>query len=129
MFNFMNHQKFGRTMLNVSKNIVNEIFNIIKTRINLFILELKEEKINFIQLLLISGLTVFFTAFGIISLIITIIWSINPQYRFIAIIINTVILFLLAILFGIWSVTKSRQLTLLCHTYKELEIDSELFRK
>ena len=72
------------------------------------------------------GLTMLFTAFGLMSLMVLIIWAVDAQYRLMAIGVTTGVLFLLAIIFGLWSLRKSRQSTLLHHTRKELETDRQL---
>ncbi|MDU7869670.1 MAG: phage holin family protein, partial [Pantoea sp.] len=78
------------------------------------------------QLLLMVGLTMLFTAFGLMSLMVLIIWAVDAQYRLMAIGITTGALFLLAIILGLWTLRKSRQSTLLRHTRKELDTDRSL---
>ncbi len=67
-----------------------------------------------------------FTAFGLMSLMVLIIWAVDAQYRLMAIAITTGVLFLLALIFGLWTLRKSRQSTLLRHTRKELANDRDL---
>jgi uncharacterized membrane protein YqjE len=91
--------------------------------------ELEEEKANLIQMLMMVGLTMLFTAFGLMSLMVLIIWAVDAQYRLMAIAITTGVLFALALIFGLWTLYKSRQSTLLRHTRKELDTDRRLLEE
>ena len=93
------------------------------------VVELEEEKANIFQLLLMLGLTMLFAAFGLMSLMVLIIWAIDPQYRLNAMIATTVVLFLLALIGGIWTLRKSRKSTLLRHTRHELANDRQLLEE
>nr|VUD23178.1 Inner membrane protein YqjE [Salmonella sp. NCTC 7297] len=53
----------------------------VETRLRLAVVELEEEKANLFQLLLMVGLTMLFAAFGLMSLMVLVIWAIDPQYR------------------------------------------------
>ena len=115
----------GKGVINIGQRIVTTLVSMVETRVRLAVVELEAEKANLIQLLLMVGLTMF-TAFGLMSLMVLIIWAVDAQYRLMAIGITTGVLFLLAIIFGLWSLRKSRQSTLLHHTRKELETDRKL---
>ncbi|MEL8446214.1 phage holin family protein [Escherichia coli] len=91
--------------------------------------ELEEEKANLFQLLLMLGLTMLFAAFGLMSLMVLIIWAVDPQYRLNAMIATTVVLLLLALIGGIWTLRKSRKSTLLRHTRHELANDRQLLEE
>jgi len=106
--------------------IVTTLVGMVETRVRLAVVELEEEKANIIQMLLMLGLTMLFTAFGLMSLMVLIIWAVDAQYRLMAIAITTGVLFLLALIFGLWTLRKSRQSTLLRHTRKELANDRDL---
>jgi uncharacterized membrane protein YqjE len=99
---------------------------IVETRVRLAVVELEEEKANLIQMLLMIGLTMLFTAFGLMSLMVLIIWAVDAQYRLMAIGITTAVLFALALIFGLWTLAKSRRSTLLSATRKELKSDRQL---
>src|SRR5699024_12297574 len=66
----------------------------VETRLRLAVVELEEEKANLFQLLLMLGLTMLFAAFGLMSLMVLIIWAVDPQYRLNAMIATTVVLLL-----------------------------------
>lgn len=119
----------GKGVLNIGQRIVTTLVSIVETRIRLAVVELEEEKANLIQMLMMVGLTMLFTAFGLMSLMVLIIWAVDAQYRLMAIAITTAVLFLLALIFGIWTLRKSRQSTLLRHTRKELETDRKLLEE
>ncbi|VTR55131.1 Inner membrane protein yqjE [Serratia fonticola] len=57
-----------------------------KPGVRLAVIELEEEKANLIQLLMMAGLTLLFTAFGLMSLLILIFWAIDPAYRLMALV-------------------------------------------
>lgn len=79
-------------------------------------MELEEEKANLFQMLLMLGLTMLFAAFGLMSLMVLIIWAIDPQYRLNAMIATTVVLLVAALIGGIWTLHKARTSTFLRHT-------------
>ena len=116
-------------VINIGQRIVTTLVSIVETRVRLAVVELEEEKANLIQMLMMVGLTMLFTAFGLMSLMVLIIWAVDAQYRLMAIAITTAVLFLLALIFGVWSLRKSRQSTLLRHTRKELETDRKLLEE
>lgn len=47
-----------------------------------------------------------FAAFGLMSLMVLVIWAIDPQYRLNAMIATTVVLLVLALIGGIWTLRK-----------------------
>lgn len=115
--------------MNIGQRIVTTLVSMAETRVRLAVAELEEEKANLIQLLIMVGLTMLFTAFGLMSLMVLIIWAVDAQYRLMAIAITTAVLFVLALFFGLWTLHKSRQSTLLRHTRKELETDRKLLEE
>ncbi len=117
----------AKGVITIGQRIVTTLVSMVETRVRLAVAELEEEKANLIQMLLMLGLTMLFTAFGLMSLMVLIIWAVDAQYRLMAIAITTGVLFLLALIFGLWTLRKSRQSTLLLrHTRKELANDRDL---
>ncbi|WP_435955469.1 phage holin family protein [Dryocola sp. BD626] len=116
----------GKSVLGIGQRLVTIIVGMVETRVRLAVVELEEEKAHIVQLLLMLGLTMLFAAFGLMSLMVLVIWAIDPQYRLNAMIATTVVLLALALIGGIWTLTKSRKSTLLRHTRRELENDREL---
>lgn len=116
----------GKGVINIGQRVLTTLVKMIETRVRLAVVELEEEKANLIQMLIMIGLTMLFTAFGLMSLMVLIIWAVDAQYRLMAIGVTTVVLFVLALIFGLWTLKKSRQSTLLHHTRKELATDRSL---
>ncbi len=55
----------------------------------------EEEKANLFQLLIVTGLTLLFAAFGLMSLLLVlVIWAVDAQYRLHVMIATTVVLLL-----------------------------------
>lgn len=116
----------GKGVINIGQRLVTTLVGIVETRVRLAVVELEEEKANLIQLLIMVGLTMLFTAFGLMSLMVLIVWAVDAQYRLMAIGITTAVLFALALIFGVWTLAKSRRSTLLGATRKELKSDRKL---
>ena len=116
----------AKNVLGIGQRILTTLVGIAETRVRLAVVELEEEKANLFQMLLMLGLTMLFAAFGLMSLMVLIIWAVDAQYRLMAIGITTGTLLLLAVILGLWTLHKSRQSTLLRHTRKELETDRDL---
>ncbi|WP_286877038.1 MULTISPECIES: phage holin family protein [Pantoea] len=119
----------GKGVFNIGQRVVTTLVSMVETRVRLAVVELEEEKANLIQMLIMIGLTMLFTAFGLMSLMVLIIWAVDAQYRLMAIGVTTGVLFLLALIFGLWTLRKSRQSTLLRHTRKELDSDRKLLEE
>lgn len=116
----------GKSVLGIGQRIVSIIVEMVETRLRLAVVELEEEKANLFQLLLMVGFTMLFAAFGLMSLMVLIIWAIDPQYRLNAMIATTVVLLLAALIGGICTLRKARQSTILRHTRQELANDRSL---
>ncbi|MEY0977630.1 phage holin family protein [Providencia rettgeri] len=114
----------GKGVLEILQRIASITLNIVETRLQLIAVELEEEKVNFIRLLLLVGLALLFTAFGLMCLIGLIFWSVDPVYRYQALAITTGCLVLLAITFAIWALKKAKQSTLLSSTREQLSQDA-----
>ncbi len=102
---------------------------IVETRVRLAVIELEEEKATLVQLLMMAGITLLLTAFGLMSLLVLVIWAIDPAYRLVALGTTTAVLLILALIGVIWTLTKVRHSTLLGSTRKQLETDRELLEK
>ncbi|MBS1205172.1 MAG: hypothetical protein H6R25_2071 [Proteobacteria bacterium] len=118
----------GKSALGIGQRILTILVEMVETRLRLAVVELEEEKANLFQLLMMLGLTILFAAFGLMSLMVLIIWAIDPQYRLNAMIATTVMLLVLALIGGIWTLRKARASTLLRHTRQELENDRTLLK-
>ncbi|MBV7404933.1 MULTISPECIES: phage holin family protein [Enterobacter] len=116
----------GKSVLGIGQRIVTIIVEMVETRVRLAVVELEEEKANIFQLLLMVGVTMLLAAFGLMSLMVLIIWAIDPQYRLNAMIATTAVLLVGALIGGLWTMRKVRRSTLLRHTRQELSNDRSL---
>ncbi len=119
----------GKGVLDIVHRIATIVVGMVETRVRLAAIELEEEKATLIQLLMMAGITLLFTAFGLMSLLVLVIWAIDPAYRLVALGSTTAVLLALAIIGVIWTLTKARRSTLLGSTRKQLETDRELLEK
>lgn len=119
----------ARWALSTAQRIVTIIVGMVETRLRLAVVELEEEKANVIQLLMMAGITLLFTAFGLMTLLVLLFWAIDPAYRLMALGITTAVLLGLALIGAIWTITKARRSTLLGATRRQLEIDRELLEE
>lgn len=119
----------ARGVLSTAQRIVTIIVGMVETRLRLAVVELEEEKANVIQLLMMAGITLLFTAFGLMTLLVLLFWAIDPAYRLMALGVTTAVLLGLALIGAIWTITKARRSTLLGATRRQLEIDRELLEE
>ncbi|ENX5569967.1 phage holin family protein, partial [Salmonella enterica] len=63
------------------RRIFSALTGTLHTRLELVALELEEEKYRIIHLLIVVGLTLVFTAFGIMSLLVFILLLASPEHR------------------------------------------------
>lgn len=119
----------GKGVFNIAQRIITILVGMVETRIRLAVVELEEEKTHLIQLLLMAGVTLLFTAFGLVSLLILLFWAIDPAYRLVALSVATAVLLLLALIGFICTLAKARRSTLLNSTRKQLEIDRSLLEE
>ncbi|TPG61919.1 phage holin family protein [Ewingella americana] len=119
----------GKGILDTAQRIVTVLVGIVETRVRLAVIELEEEKANIFQLLLMAGITLIFTAFGLMSLLVVLFWAIDPAYRLMAMGTATGVLLFLAVVLGVWTLSKAKRSTLLSMTRKQLDIDRTLLEK
>lgn len=119
----------GRSVLDAGHRLISAVVGVVETRLRLAMVELEEEKANLFQLLLLLGLTMLFTAFGLMSLMVLIIWAVDAQYRLHVMIGTTAALLLGALICGIWTLQKSRRSRILGHTRHELANDRALLEE
>jgi len=119
----------GKGILDTAQRIVTVLVGMVETRVRLAVIELEEEKANIFQLLLMAGITLIFTAFGLMSLLVVLFWAIDPAYRLVAMGTTTGVLLFLAVVLGLWTLSKAKRSTLLSMTRKQLDIDRSLLEK
>lgn len=126
MANSQHTQGPGQSVFGIGQRIITLLVEMVETRLRLVVVELEEEKANLFQLLLMLGLTLLFAAFGLRSLLVLIIWAVDPQYRLHVMIATTSVLLLASLIGGIWTLRKARRSTFLRHTRDELANDRAL---
>ncbi|ETS32940.1 MULTISPECIES: phage holin family protein [Photorhabdus] len=126
----MNHpsksQGPGKGVLDSLQRIATIIIGMVETRLQLIVVELEKEKATLIQLILMVGLTLLFTAFGLMCLLVLVFWAVDPAWRLTALAITTGTLLTLALIGLIWTIKKSRNSTLLNATREQLKVDREM---
>ncbi|AGB84242.1 putative membrane protein [Serratia sp. FGI94] len=113
----------AKGVLDIGQRIITILVGMVESRLKLAVVELEEEKANLIQLMLLVGITLLFTAFGLMSLLILLFWAIDPAYRVMALGTTTGVLLFLAVVGVIWTLVKVKRTTLLAETRKQLEQD------
>lgn len=116
-------------VLNSFSKIGAIVIGMVETRLNLIAVELEEEKTTLIQLILMAGVTLLLTAFGLMSLLTLIFWVIPPEYRVYALAITTATLLFCAVIGAIMTLRKARNSTLLGDTRQQLELDKRLLEQ
>ncbi|MTD37966.1 hypothetical protein GIX45_04815 [Erwinia sp. CPCC 100877] len=129
MVNNRQHQGPANRLVGIGQRVLTLLIQMVETRLRLAVVELEEEKARLFQLLLLLGLTMLFAAFGLMSLLVLIIWAIDPQYRLTVMIATTATLLLLALIGAIWTLRKARATSLLRYTRRELKTDRELLEE
>ncbi|AJI95075.1 hypothetical protein BD65_1475 [Yersinia ruckeri] len=119
----------GKGVLDTVHRIATLVVGMVETRVRLAVIELEEEKATLIQLLIMAGITLLLTAFGLMSLLVLVMWAVDPVHRFMALAITTGVLLGLALIGGIWTWVKTRRSTFLTSTRKQLEIDRQRLEK
>ncbi|WP_434525783.1 phage holin family protein [Photorhabdus asymbiotica] len=126
MSNSSKSQGPGKGVLDILQRIATTVIEIVETRLQLIVVELEKEKATLIQLIVIASLTLLFTAFGLMCLLVMIFWAIDPAWRFTVLVSTTGTLFLLALIGLIWTIRKARNSTLLSATREQLKIDRKM---
>lgn len=119
----------GKGLFDIVSRIATVMVSIVESRVRLAVIELEEEKANIFQLLLMVGITLILTAFGLMSLLVVLFWAIDPAYRLTAIATTTGVLLLMAVILGAMTLAKAKRSTLLSLTRKQLDVDRALLEK
>lgn len=119
----------GKGLLDTLTRIATIVISMAETRLRLVATELEEEKSSLIQLILLAGAALLLTAFGLMSLMILVMWAVDPVYRLTAMIIMTLVLLGGALIFALCAVRKARRSSLLGATREQLAIDRQLLER
>ena len=79
MANSKSTQGPGQSVFGIGQRIVTLLVEMVETRLRLVVVELEEEKANLFQLFLMLGLTLLFAAFGLMSMLVLIIWAVDES--------------------------------------------------
>ncbi|WP_228350995.1 MULTISPECIES: phage holin family protein [Limnobaculum] len=123
MSNSTSAQGPGKGALATIQRIFTLLHRMVQTRLELIAVELEEEKANLFQLLMLVGLTLVFTGFCLMGLFILVCLAIDPVNRVLALSLITGILFLLAVITGIWAMVRVKRSTFLKETRHQLKLD------
>ncbi|WWP00449.1 MAG: phage holin family protein [Candidatus Dasytiphilus stammeri] len=126
-YRFINRN--GDGIISIVKSIIRTLIDIVETRISLIITELDEVKSQFLLLTMLIGFTILLVTFGLMSLLLILILAINPEYRLLIMTGITSILFLSAIILGLWTNHKLKKLKLFYLTCKEFKIDRKFIKE
>ncbi|BAH83421.1 phage holin family protein [Candidatus Ishikawella capsulata] len=119
----------AKGIIHLAEKIIFILIKIIETRIRLGIVELEAERANIIQMLLMIGLTLLFTTFGLASCLVLLILSVNIKYSVIIVSSTACLFFVCAFCLSVWVFQKSRESRLLIYSLRELREDQELMKK
>lgn len=110
-------------LFTLSKRMLQRLLRMAEHRLALATVELEEEKQQLLKLLLLAGAALLCLAFALMSLLLLVIWAIDPAYRLTALILLCVTLFILAAIGAFNTLRLSRKSTLLVETRRQLQQD------
>ncbi|MDD8345030.1 phage holin family protein [Escherichia coli] len=113
----------SRSLVDNIHRVFNTLTGILYTRIELIAIELEEEKKSILCLLMMVGITLIFTVFGIISLLIFILMSVSPEHRLIMLGCASAVFLGIALFFAIFIRQRAVGSRILSETRKQLSED------
>lgn len=116
-------------LLTLSKRMLQRLVSMTEQRVTLVALELEEEKQHIVKLLLLTGASLLCLAFALMSLLLLIIWAIDPAHRLVALIVLCLALFVFAAIGVISTMRLSRKNTLLSETRRQLKHDLQALQE
>lgn len=117
------------SMVAIVKKLISVITEIIHTRLQLAVTELEEEKSRLFRLLLLTGLTLVFTAFGAMSLLIYALLIADPSDRPATLLHASVAFIILAAITGAVVCFIAGRTSLLSETRRQLGKDLHALRR
>ena len=119
----------SRSLVDNIHRVFNTLTGIFHTRIELIAIELEEEKKNILGLLLMVGLALIFTVFGVVSLLIFILLSVSPEHRLIISGGASAVFLVIALFFVIFIKQKTAGSRILSETRKQLSEDLNCLKR
>ncbi|HBC0148568.1 TPA: phage holin family protein [Salmonella enterica subsp. houtenae] len=111
------------------RRIFSALTGTLHTRLELVAIELEEEKSRITSLLIMAGLTLIFTAFGVISLLVFILLSASPEHRLMILGGASAVFFVLALASGIFVRQRTAGRRILPETRRQLSKDLSLLKE
>lgn len=119
----------SRSLVDNIHRVFNTLTGIFHTRIELIAIELEEEKKNILGLLLMVGLALIFTVFGVVLLLIFILLSVSPEHRLIISGGASAVFLVIALFFVIFIKQKTAGSRILSETRKQLSEDLNCLKR
>lgn len=119
----------SRSLVDNIHRVFNTLTGIFHTRIELIAIELEEEKKNILGFLLMVGLALIFTVFGVVSLLIFILLSVSPEHRLIISGGASAVFLVIALFFVIFIKQKTAGSRILSETRKQLSEDLNCLKR
>lgn len=107
----------------ITTRLLTRIYEAASTRLDLITIELNQEKNRILSLVLMIGLALIFTTFGIMSLLLYALLFIEPLHQQTVFLYFTGVLFFLAIVFCIIIRISASRATLLSETREQIKND------
>lgn len=118
----------SKRLLNRGSSFLTTLMKSFESRLKLVVVELEEEKGRIFKTLLLVGASLLFLTFGLMSLMILIMWAIEPERRILVLYITTFVLFLLSIFLGVCARRGLNYSNFLKETRKQINIDINSLR-
>ncbi|MBK0167464.1 phage holin family protein [Klebsiella sp. S69] len=107
----------------ITTRLLTNIYKAASTRLDLITIEINQEKNRILSLILMIGLALIFTTFGLMSLLLYALLFIEPLHQQTILLYFTGVLFLLAIVFCIIIRISASRASLLSETREQLKND------
>lgn len=118
----------SKSLLNRGASFLTTFMKSFESRLKLVVVELEEEKGRILKTLFLIVASLLFLTFGLMSLMILIMWAIEPEKRIIVLYMTTFILFLLSIILGVRARRGLNFSSFLKETRKQINIDINSLR-
>lgn len=118
----------SKRLLNRGTYFLTTLMKSFESRLKLVVVEIEEEKGRIFKTLLLVGASLLFLTFGLMSLMILIMWAIEPEKRILVLYITTFVLFLLSIILGVCARRGLNYSNFLKETRKQINIDINSLR-
>lgn len=115
-------------MINQLASIIGVFFKIFETRLSLLAFELHEEKLKLFKILVLVSCCLIFLNFGLMSLMILIMWAIEPERRIFVLYMTTGLLFFISLIVGLLATRSLKKSSFLKRTREQVRLDIDILR-